>query len=222
MITRIRCVTAAIAAAGLSLLVGAAPAAASVATETADVIGQGPAGPVVSTDGATIQRNQSGISIQLTMPTPEPGSYDYPPANAFHPEGARPGHPEAFSLWVFVFNHPDECSDPCDGNDLGDTPGARWRVQRRRTHRGRQNAPARRTRHHQQHAVHRQPAEGAGNGRSAPRRGPARRTAAGTHARPDLQTDRLATILVASELPRLSHVADRWRIACPFKAVFGT
>lgn len=122
MITRIRCVTAAIAAAGLSLLVGAAPAAASVATETADVIGQGPAGPVVSTDGATIQRNQSGISIQLTMPTPEPGSYDYPPANAFHPEGARPGHPEAFSLWVFVFNHPDECSDPCDGNDLGDTP----------------------------------------------------------------------------------------------------
>ncbi len=121
MITRTSRITA-IAATGLTLLAGTPPAAASVATDTADVIGQGPAGPVVSPNGATIGRNQTGISVKLTMPTPQPGSYDYPPPNAFHPEGARPGHPEAFSLWVFVFNHPNECSDPCDGNDLGDTP----------------------------------------------------------------------------------------------------
>ena len=27
-----------------------------------------------------------------------------------------------FTAWAFVFNFPDLCDGPCDGNDLGDTP----------------------------------------------------------------------------------------------------
>lgn len=105
------------------MLVGTPAAAASVNAETADVVGQGEDGPVVSVDGAQVQRNDSGITVQLRMPTPEPGSYAYPPGNAFQPDGAHPGHPEAYSLWVFVFNHPELCSDGiCDSSDLGDTP----------------------------------------------------------------------------------------------------
>lgn len=115
-------VAVAVATAALTGLAVSPQAAGSVAAESADVVGQGEEGPVVSSGGATIQRNAQGISVKLTMPTPEPGSYRYPPGNAFQPEGAQPGHPEAFSLWVFVFNYPDLCSRPCDSNDLGDTP----------------------------------------------------------------------------------------------------
>ncbi len=118
----IRRLTAATAAGLVAALAVAAPSSATVTTDTADVVGQGPTGPVVASDGATVQRNDSGISVKLRMPTPEPGSYAYPPGNAFQPEGAHPGHPEAFSLWVFVFNFPELCSGPCDSDDLGNTP----------------------------------------------------------------------------------------------------
>ncbi len=52
----------------------------------------------------------------------------YPPGNAFQPNGAVPGHPEAFSFWAFVFNHPELCSGPCDMNDLGITAAAQGGV----------------------------------------------------------------------------------------------
>jgi hypothetical protein len=107
------------------LIVLAAPAgAAGVTTETRDVRGQGAAGPVVSVSGAVLQRSGSGLSAKLTMPTPEPGTYNYPPAQTapFPFPAAVPGHPEAYSLWVFVFNYPALCSQPCDSNDLGATP----------------------------------------------------------------------------------------------------
>lgn len=114
--------TATAATALLAALVLATPSAASLTTDTADVVGQGPAGPVVAADGATIQRNDTGMSVKLAMPTPEHGTYDYPPGNQFQPDGAHPGHPEAFSLWVFVFNFPELCSGPCNSDDLGNTP----------------------------------------------------------------------------------------------------
>lgn len=77
--------------------------AKGVITQSANVFGQGPDGPVVSEDGATIRRTPNGISIKLTMPVPEPGSYDYPTeGTAF----SGPGHPEVFSLWAFVYNDP--------------------------------------------------------------------------------------------------------------------
>ncbi|MEH6587767.1 MAG: hypothetical protein V7720_14490 [Halioglobus sp.] len=80
--------------------------------ETVDVGGQGGVGPVVSANGATLMRGSNGITISLGMPTPVPGSYDYP-------LGAVPGHPEVYTGWAFVFNHPDLCSDPCNGDDIG-------------------------------------------------------------------------------------------------------
>jgi len=104
--------------------------AASVDTQTADVRGQGPGGPVVAEDGATLQRSDSGLSGKLSMPTPEPGSYNYPPAQTKPPApftfpAAVPGHPEAYSLWMFVFNYPALCDGPCDGNDIGVATPAR-------------------------------------------------------------------------------------------------
>jgi hypothetical protein len=96
-------------------------AGAGVTTETADVVGQGSGGAVVSDDGATLQRSATGLSARLSMPTPEPGTYMYPPAQTapFPFPAAVPGHPEAYSFWVFVFNYPEACSMPCDSNDLG-------------------------------------------------------------------------------------------------------
>jgi hypothetical protein len=72
-----------------------------VVTETADVHAQGTGteGPVVAPGAATVRRTANGISVQLSMPTPPPGSYAYPP-------GTEPGPPEAFTLWVFVFDDP--------------------------------------------------------------------------------------------------------------------
>jgi len=114
----------------VALTVVTAVGAASVDTQTADVRGQGPGGPVVADDGATLQRSDSGLSAKLSMPTPEPGSYNYPPAQTKPPApftfpAAVPGHPEAYSLWMFVFNYPALCSIPCDSNDIGAATPAR-------------------------------------------------------------------------------------------------
>lgn len=70
-------------------------------------------------DSATLRRTANGVNARLSIPTPEPGSYRYPTAGeAF----AGEGHPEAFSLWLFAFNHPEECSPSgCDGSDVGTT-----------------------------------------------------------------------------------------------------
>ncbi len=116
-----------VAVVALMLAAVTAAGAAGVTTQTRDVVGQGMGGPVVSPDGATIQRSDSGVSAKLRMPTPEPDSYVYPgtdsiPGNPLQPPAtglvgfppAVPGHPEAYSLWVFVFNDPSVCaSDPC-------------------------------------------------------------------------------------------------------------
>ncbi|MFW6198855.1 MAG: hypothetical protein ACOC5E_03425 [Acidobacteriota bacterium] len=84
----------------------AAARSAGATVETADVVGQGPDGPVVAEEGATIRRTPKGINVRLSMPTPEPGSYTYPSG----PEGGawtdEEGPPEAFTLWVFVFDDP--------------------------------------------------------------------------------------------------------------------
>lgn len=83
------------------------PAGASnegVISQTEDVFGQGPNGPVVAEDGATLGRTRNGLSINLSMPTPEPGTYTYPSG----PEGGawtdEEGPPEVFTLWGFVFD----------------------------------------------------------------------------------------------------------------------
>jgi hypothetical protein len=94
-------------------------AQAQVTKETADVIGQGPAGSIVSPNGATLWRSDTGVSVSLRMPTPVPGTYDYPGPSPFQPEGAFAGHPEAYSLWLFAFNDPEGClATPCDIMDF--------------------------------------------------------------------------------------------------------
>jgi len=111
---RTRILAILLAAATLML---SASAVAAGNWETADVIGQGFAGPVVAPGGAAIQRTPNGVAASLTMATPAPGTYTYfdgPTGNA------DPGHPEAFSLWVFIFYNPEACTVPfaCGPGDL--------------------------------------------------------------------------------------------------------
>jgi hypothetical protein len=80
--------------------------------QTVDVVGQGPAGPVVAELGATVIRTKNGVRIALTMPTPMPGSYSYPPPNGFQTIAPAPGTPEVFTGWAFIFNEPENCAVP--------------------------------------------------------------------------------------------------------------
>ena len=79
--------------------------------EYANVSNQG-GGGVYAVNGASLVRQPDGLQARLSMPTPAPGSYIYS-------DGTTPGHPEVFTLWIFVFNNPDLCSDPCSSDDLG-------------------------------------------------------------------------------------------------------
>jgi hypothetical protein len=93
------------------------PAAAAAGSwESANVVGQGLAGPVVAADGAAILRGPNSVAARLVMATPAPGSYTYPSG----PSGSGiQGHPEVYSLWVFIFFNPEECStSPCGPGDL--------------------------------------------------------------------------------------------------------
>lgn len=98
----------------------------SADAQTADIGSQGTEADPVSVDGANLQRERDGIRVTTQMPTPTPGSYEYPtadmvpPGSPEHPEplvgGA--GEPETFTLWIFIFNHPELCTDACNDDDL--------------------------------------------------------------------------------------------------------
>lgn len=94
--------------------------AAANSTELADIVGQGLAGPIVAADGAAIQRTPNGVNAMVSLPTPVPGSYTYPVG----PTGSGvAGHPEVYSLWVFVFFNPEECATSiCGPGDLMNDP----------------------------------------------------------------------------------------------------
>lgn len=101
--------------------------------QTADVAGQGGEGELLAADGALLERAADGLWAELDVPRPQPGSYDYPAADNL-PETAAPhpvvsagasDAPEVFTLWMFVFNHPDLCTDAtCDVDDLGSDAAA--------------------------------------------------------------------------------------------------
>lgn len=95
-----------------ALLVTSHSTASADPPDTADVMDQGE-GAVYSPDGARLVRQPNGLAVSIKMPTPAAGTYVYP-------EGTEPGHPEVFTLWAFVFNHPDQCSGPCGPDDLTD------------------------------------------------------------------------------------------------------
>lgn len=56
---------------------------------------------VYAEDAASLRRTKNSISFKVQMPTPEPGEYIYPTEGEYI---AGEGHPEAYSLWVFVFD----------------------------------------------------------------------------------------------------------------------
>jgi len=78
--------------------------------------------PTIEGASARLQRGPNGITASVSMPTPAPGTYCYPPAAlAFNPGAgpAVPGFPEAFSLWAIYFNAPENCSDgECGVDDV--------------------------------------------------------------------------------------------------------
>jgi len=115
---RSRSIAILVAAASLVLTSTAVSAAGS--WESTNVFGQGLAGPVVAPGGAAILRTPNGVAASLRMSTPEPGSYTYPVG----PTGSGvAGHPEAFSLWVFIFFNPEECAAAiCGPGDLMNNP----------------------------------------------------------------------------------------------------
>lgn len=71
-------------------------------TTNADIVGQGVDGDTVAEDGARLTRNDTGINTSISMQTPAPGTYEYPS------DDMDEGPPEAFTLWVFVFDDPDD------------------------------------------------------------------------------------------------------------------
>lgn len=96
--------------------------------QSADIGGQGGSDPPFAADAAHVLRRPDGLMIQIELPTPAPGTYEYPTAQmvppwaAPHPRvsvGASDA-PEVFTAWVFVFNSPAACSDQtCDVDDVG-------------------------------------------------------------------------------------------------------
>lgn len=95
----------------LGMTVPATANGRGVTKQTEDVFGQGLDGDTVAEDGATLRRRDNGIVTKVSMPTPEPGTYDYPD------DDMEEGPPEAFSLWVFVFDDPED--DDWTGAFLG-------------------------------------------------------------------------------------------------------
>lgn len=93
--------------------------------ESEDVFGQGIDGPTVAVDGAAILRTPNAVTVKLSMPTPEPGSYMYPDPATWPTSSGQAGHPEAFSLWAFIFYNPEAClGDGCGVVDLFENPAA--------------------------------------------------------------------------------------------------
>jgi hypothetical protein len=112
--------TSTVAVGGLSVTGVAAANESGVTKQTADVLTQMPGEVdcpdfieeedaergVYAEEGASLRRTENNISFQVQMPTPEPGEYIYPcPSETATDEE---GPPEAFSLWVFVFDDPDD------------------------------------------------------------------------------------------------------------------
>ena len=95
--------------------------------QVAEIQGQGGKGEPLATGGAQLDRSVDGLRLEILVPTPIPGSYEYPTGDMVvegapsHPD-VDPGgddSPEVFTMWAFVFNYPDLCTDEtCDFDDI--------------------------------------------------------------------------------------------------------
>ena len=96
--------------------------------ETADFSSQGNSDSTLAADGADLARSGDGIRVHAVIPTPTPGSYEYPSGDMVpgwstaHPVVVvvgGPSEPEVFTMWAIVFNYPEHCTDEsCDVDDL--------------------------------------------------------------------------------------------------------
>jgi hypothetical protein len=59
-------------------------------------------------EDARVTRYEDRVEFEVTMTTPTPGTYVYPDSVP----AERYASPEAFTLWAFVFNHPEACATP--------------------------------------------------------------------------------------------------------------
>ena len=99
--------------------------------------GQGGAAPALANDGVELERRDDGLVARVDIPTPEPGSYEYPTGDMVSPwaephPSVSPGAanaPEVFTLWLIVFNDPESCTnDQCDADDTAPDAAARGGV----------------------------------------------------------------------------------------------
>ncbi|NNE94891.1 MAG: hypothetical protein HKN24_02580 [Acidimicrobiales bacterium] len=116
--------TIAVACATIAAGVAQAAGNSRVIHRRADVMVQG-GGDVYQSRGAYLQRMDHSLEVWWSVKTPESGSYVYPTPDMV-PPGApphpplEPGDDEVFTLWLFVFDNPELCSDGvCDGDDVG-------------------------------------------------------------------------------------------------------
>jgi hypothetical protein len=109
----------------------------SAGWQTADVSGQGGAEPVLASDGARLLRRADGLVAELEVPTPQPGSYEYPTGDDIPPWAephppVSPGAgdaPEVFTAWLATFNDPSRCTDgQCGTDDVQPDAAARGGV----------------------------------------------------------------------------------------------
>ncbi len=84
-------------AAGLGALSHPVAANRGTTVQTADVVGQGD----TFSDAARLRRTKNGISFRVSIPTPE--DYDVPEGPT---SSGVEGHPDVFTLWVFIIDDP--------------------------------------------------------------------------------------------------------------------
>lgn len=95
---------------------------------------QGASDVAMTDDGARLQRRADGILIEVAVPTPTSGTYEYPTSDMIPPwaephPSISPGSgraPEVFTLWLFAFNESSLCTNAqCDLDDLASGAAAR-------------------------------------------------------------------------------------------------
>ncbi len=99
---------------GVIVLVLVLRPSSSAEAETSDMSLQGGEG-VWAVNGVELVRSQDALQVSLKIPRPMPGEYTYPPAETPAGDPTPPvgvGESEVFTLWMFVFNHPELCRDP--------------------------------------------------------------------------------------------------------------
>lgn len=112
-------------AVGLLALAAAGPVSAGPEGESpADISNQptellSPGLAYLRAEDVRLRRYPDRIELDLTMTTPTPGTYVYPDTVPV----TRQASPEAFTMWVFIFNDPEACAreaseDPCGPNDF--------------------------------------------------------------------------------------------------------